>query len=210
MRLRSLLPCTSSPPDASLPAQTVDDGLRNACGNDPTQFCEWVYDQTENETLASIVAWAVDRPLRIILIVVLAFIVSRVLRRAIEHFGERLTDDNKNETLQELRQGRAGRFLIDEKSEQRSAARAETLTSVLSSAATMVIWTVAALMILGEVGISLAPLIAGAGIAGVAIGFGAQSIVRDFLTGFFMLVERTSTAWATWSTWGRCPAPSNG
>ena len=89
----------------------------------------------------------------------------------------------------ELRQGRAGRFLIDERSEQRSAARAETLTSVLSSAATMVIWSVAGLMILGEVGISLAPLIAGAGIAGVAIGFGAQSIVRDFLTGFFMLVE---------------------
>lgn len=173
---------------ASLPAQT-DEGLRDACGSDPTQFCEWVYDQTSNETLASIVAWAVDRPLRILIIVVVAFVVSRVLRRAIEHFGERLTDDKKNETLQELRQGRAGRFLIDEQSEQRSAARTETLTSVLGSAANMTIWTVAGLMILGEVGISLAPLIAGAGIAGVAIGFGAQSIVRDFLTGFFMLVE---------------------
>ena len=173
---------------ASVPAQT-DDGLRDACGNNPTQFCEWVYDQTSNETLASITAWAVDRPLRILIIVVAAFVLSRVLRRAIEHFGERLTDDNKNEALQELRRGRAGRFLIDEQSEQRSAARTETLTSVLKSAANMVVWTVAGLMILGEVGISLAPLIAGAGIAGVAIGFGAQSIVRDFLTGFFMLVE---------------------
>lgn len=173
---------------ASLPAQT-DDGLRDACGNDPTQFCEWVYDQTSNETLASVTAWAVDRPLRILIIVLAAWVLSRVLGRAIEHFGERLTDDKKNETLQELRHGRAGRFLIDEQSEQRTTARTETLTSVLSSAASMAIWSIATLMVLGEVGISLAPLIAGAGIAGVAIGFGAQSVVRDFLTGFFMLVE---------------------
>jgi small-conductance mechanosensitive channel len=53
----------------------------------------------------------------------------------------------------------------------------------------VVVWTVAVLLVLGELGISLGPLIAGAGIAGVALGFGAQSLVRDYLTGFFILLE---------------------
>lgn len=167
----------------------ADNGLRDACGTDPAQFCEWVYDQTENETLATVIAWAVDRPLRVIVILIAAWLLSRVLQRAIDHFGERLTDDETNERIQQLRTGRAGQFLIDDQQEARSKARYETLTTVLSSVATMVVWTIAGLMILGEVGISLAPLLAGAGIAGIAIGFGAQSVVRDFLTGFFMLVE---------------------
>src|SRR6185369_16289116 len=51
------------------------------------------------------------------------------------------------------------------------------------------IWTVAAFMVLGEFGINLGPLIAGAGIIGVAIGFGSQSLVKDFLAGIFILVE---------------------
>jgi small conductance mechanosensitive channel len=53
----------------------------------------------------------------------------------------------------------------------------------------VLIWTIAITMILGELGVNLGPLIAGAGIAGVAIGFGAQSLVKDFLSGIFMLVE---------------------
>jgi small conductance mechanosensitive channel len=60
---------------------------------------------------------------------------------------------------------------------------------VLRSVATVVIWTIAVLMVLGELGINLAPLIAGAGIAGIALGFGAQSLVKDVLSGFFMLIE---------------------
>jgi moderate conductance mechanosensitive channel len=60
---------------------------------------------------------------------------------------------------------------------------------VLRSITTGVIWAIAAVMVLGELGLNLGPLIAGAGIAGVAIGFGAQSLVKDFLAGIFMLVE---------------------
>ena len=171
--------------------QATDDGqgLRDACGSDPAQFCEWVYEQTGNETFSTVIAWAVARPLRIVIIIVLAFVVSRLLQRAVAHFGEKLADDVQNQRIQQLRSGRAGQFLIDEQQEQRSKARTETLTSVLGSAASMAVWTIAVLLVLGEIGISLAPLIAGAGIAGVAIGFGAQSVVRDFLSGFFMLVE---------------------
>jgi len=67
--------------------------------------------------------------------------------------------------------------------------RANTLTHALSYLTRVVIWTLAALLLLGQVGVNLGPLIAGAGIAGVALGFGAQSLVKDFLSGFFILLE---------------------
>ncbi|HEV8682916.1 MAG TPA: mechanosensitive ion channel family protein [Actinomycetota bacterium] len=67
--------------------------------------------------------------------------------------------------------------------------RSYTLTQALSYALRVVVWTVTLLLLLGQFGISLAPLIAGAGIVGVALGFGAQSLVRDFLSGFFILLE---------------------
>tara|TARA_B100000686_G_scaffold320378_1_gene371962 strand:- start:4334 stop:5365 length:1032 start_codon:yes stop_codon:yes gene_type:complete len=169
--------------------QTDPDTLVDACGNDPGQICEWVFNASNNKNLASIVGWAVDRPLKILVIFIAGFVVSRVMKKAVKHFGERLTDDKKNRALQQIKKVKAGKMLIDEQQEERNKARTETLTSVLSSGANLVIWTVAALMILGEIGINLGPLIAGAGIVGVAVGFGAQSIVKDFLSGIFMLVE---------------------
>ena len=70
-----------------------------------------------------------------------------------------------------------------------SLRRVATLTQTLSSAIRVVVWTFALLLALGELGFQLGPLLAGAGIAGVALGFGAQSLVRDFLSGFFILLE---------------------
>jgi small-conductance mechanosensitive channel len=67
--------------------------------------------------------------------------------------------------------------------------RAATLTDALSTGAIVLIWTIALLLILGNVGVNLAPLLASAGVAGVALGFGAQSLVRDTLSGFFVLLE---------------------
>jgi len=66
--------------------------------------------------------------------------------------------------------------------------RAATLASALSAGAVVVIWTLAALMVLNEV-TNIAPLLASAGVAGVALGFGAQSLVKDGLSGFFILLE---------------------
>lgn len=170
-------------------ADTGIDSLTDACGNNPQQICEWVFNASNNKNLASIVGWAVDRPLKIIVVFIAAFIVSRVMKRAVIHFGERLTDDKKSRALAQIKKVKAGKILIDEQQEARTKARTETLTSVLSSGANLVIWTVAGLMMMGELGINLGPLIAGAGIVGVAVGFGAQSIVKDFLSGVFMLVE---------------------
>jgi small-conductance mechanosensitive channel len=78
---------------------------------------------------------------------------------------------------------------VDGLTQEYDLRRSYTLTQALSYALRLVVWTVTLLLLLGEFGISLGPLIAGAGIVGVALGFGAQSLVRDFLSGFFILLE---------------------
>lgn len=67
--------------------------------------------------------------------------------------------------------------------------RAQTLASVTRSAALAVIWTVAVISALGQAGVAVGPVLAAAGIVGVALGFGAQNLVRDLLGGFFILLE---------------------
>jgi small conductance mechanosensitive channel len=67
--------------------------------------------------------------------------------------------------------------------------RIETLISILRSTIKVVVWLVIGMLILRKIGIDIAPIIAGAGIVGLAVGFGAQELVRDFITGFFMLME---------------------
>jgi len=71
----------------------------------------------------------------------------------------------------------------------RSEQRIETLAGVAVSMVRIFVWTVALLLILDKMGLNLGPLLAGASIVGVALGFGAQSLVKDFLSGFFILVE---------------------
>jgi len=67
--------------------------------------------------------------------------------------------------------------------------RADTLLGIVSSILRIVIWTIVIMLALRLLGLDLAPIIAGAGIAGVALGFGAQELVRDFISGFFILLE---------------------
>ncbi len=71
----------------------------------------------------------------------------------------------------------------------RSEQRAETVGEAVGSVAAGAVWVVGVLLVLDQIGINLAPLIAGAGIVGVAVGFGAQSLVKDFLSGLFILLE---------------------
>ena len=71
----------------------------------------------------------------------------------------------------------------------RSEMRAETLAGVAISMVRILVWSVAVLLVLEEVGLNLGPLLAGASIVGVAVGFGAQSLVKDFFSGFFILIE---------------------
>src|SRR5258706_4684002 len=68
-------------------------------------------------------------------------------------------------------------------------ARIETLARVFRNGAAVIIVLVAGMLVLGELGISIAPILATAGVAGVALGFGAQSLIKDYFTGFFLLLE---------------------
>ena len=165
-----------------------DPTVTDACGEDPSFVCSRVFDWTGSE------AWAegadlLVTPANILLIVVVAFIANRLVRRAIRRLTNKIAAPESQERLQSLKRRAPGAGATTSSVSLRSAARARTLGTVLRGIASAVIWTIAVAMILGELGINLGPLIAGAGIAGVALGFGAQSLVKDFLAGICMLVE---------------------
>ncbi len=165
-------------------------GLSNACGQTNRSYiCEQIYEWTEREFLAAASQWLLDRPIRVGLIIVLAWFASRFLQRAVGRFVNTIAAAPRDARFQALRERGPGKLIMHEKESKRAAARGETIGLVLKSIVVAAVWIVAALMILGQLDIDLAPLIAGAGIGGLALGFGAQSIVKDFLSGLFMLIE---------------------
>lgn len=159
------------------------------CGDDPSWICRTVEDATGSEGLANTAEFLATRPLRIALIIIGALVVRRLVHGAIGRLTDRLKDGGPK--LEKLPAARHLRFYDDVYPEPdlRADQRAETIGVLLKSVASLAVWTLAALMVLGELGVSLGPLIAGAGIAGAALGFGAQSLVKDFLSGVFMLME---------------------
>jgi small-conductance mechanosensitive channel len=130
-----------------------------------------------------------DKALAIALIVVVAFTVNRLLRRAVKRMLRTLQNGGLQERLGAVRRATPDALLETGQMSLRAEQRIEALSSVLRSVMSFTIMAVAAVMILGELGVELGPLIAGAGIIGVALGFGSQSLVRDFLSGIFILVE---------------------
>jgi small conductance mechanosensitive channel len=159
----------------------------DACGDRASAACLFVYRQTHNDVLSRAADWLIARPLKIALILVLAAIASRVLTRGIRSFVEGVERSSVRRGLGDP--GDTASLLSTGPLGERAHQRAETLAAVLKSLGRVVIWTVAGLTILGELDINLGPLLAGAGIVGVAVGFGAQTLVRDFLSGVFMLIE---------------------
>ena len=169
-------------------AQVSDEARIDACGIDGTYTCQKVFEWTDNALAATAADWLLDRPVRIALIALLAIVASKVLQRAVSRFVNTVAATPNEIRLQALRDRAPARLLV-EKESKRAEARAETIGLVLRSIVVAVVWTFAAMMILGQLDIDLGPLIAGAGIGGIALGFGAQSIVKDFLSGLFMLIE---------------------
>ncbi|MBV8691597.1 MAG: mechanosensitive ion channel family protein [Actinobacteria bacterium] len=121
---------------------------------------------------ARTVQFIVVRPLRIALILIAALVIGRLCARAVRR----------------LLKGAQARAPI-KISSPRAQQRADTIADVLAGLIKASIYVIAAFMALSELGVNLAPLIAGAGIAGIAVGFGAQSLVKDFISGMFILVE---------------------
>lgn len=132
--------------------------------------------------------WFVATPGSIVLIVVIGLALRWFVCRAIDRLVRRA---GKGAVPGVIANSRAGEFLADLKpaSNERRQQRTETMGSLLKSVATGLIFAIVAVTVLSKLGINIAPIIASAGIVGVALGFGAQNLVRDFLSGIFMILE---------------------
>jgi small-conductance mechanosensitive channel len=127
-----------------------------------------------NERTQALWDWFNGAPFRVLIVLAVALIGHIVGNRAINRAISKLASFD-------LKPGPG--------TAKRQAERARTIGTVFSSAFNAAVWIIAAAMILGEFGFNLGPVIASAGVIGVALGLGAQTIVRDVLSGIFMLVE---------------------
>lgn len=145
--------------------------------------CGPVYDATGNQGLAEAVGWLSDKPLRIALIVVVAWIANAVLRRVVRRAVDHTV----------VSADRLGGYLPDSMRPSggsgRTQARAATISTVSRSITTALVVLVAVTAVLSVLGASLTAILASAGVVGVALGFGAQNLVRDVLAGWFIVVE---------------------
>ncbi|WP_406204329.1 mechanosensitive ion channel family protein [Kitasatospora sp. NBC_01560] len=151
-------------------AQEVSDTTKQAAGWFDSHWQEW---------LASGV--------RIVFIIVLALVLRAVVRKLITQLIARMIKPGEGDE----EPGRFGGLLANTGvvNPERRQQRSEAIGSVLRSVASFTILGTAALMVLAALGVNLAPLLASAGVAGVAIGFGARNLVTDFLSGVFMIME---------------------
>jgi moderate conductance mechanosensitive channel len=127
------------------------------------------------KNLETALDWFTGAPLNITVIIILALSIARFGQRWITGFMNRIAT--------------ADLIPGPKRSGIRQKERAKTTSTVLKSTLNGVIWLIAIFMILAEFGLNLGPLIASAGVIGVALGLGAQTLVRDILSGIFMLVE---------------------
>jgi moderate conductance mechanosensitive channel len=146
------------------------------------------FEVTESPWVAMVADSFLGAAFRIFLILTIAYVANRVMRRMIKRSVRRLATEGGMSRLGAIR-SRAPLGDTTPMDIGRLTMRAETIAGVLRSIGTVAIWSIAVIMILGEFAINLGPLIAGAGIVGVALGFGSQRLVQDFLSGIFMLVE---------------------
>ncbi len=160
-------------------------------------LCEVVTSTTGSSKIGAWVELLVGLPLRILLIITVAVVLRWVLHKLIKRVVEQIATGGQGagtRTAEDRRRtwfGERAASVVEASplAMQRRSQRARTIGTVLRSVATTVISIVATLMVLSEVGLNIAPLLASAGIVGVAIGFGAQSLVKDFLSGMFMILD---------------------
>jgi small conductance mechanosensitive channel len=119
------------------------------------------------DILNSVKIWTLTTGVKIVLIVIVTLVIIKVVKVALKRLSPV--------------------FLKHEKDEE-AEKRAKTLTSVIQNFFIVLVLVVAAITIIGQLGIEIAPLLATAGIAGVAIGFAGQSLIKDFINGFFLLL----------------------
>ncbi len=163
----------------------------NPC-EDGENICHWVFDQTARPGLAQAADWLVGKPSALLGLVLIGLLVRWLLHRLIDRVTRRaevgMLPDRVARAISGGRMG-AALNLTEDPGVNRRVQRAATMGSLLKSIVSGVVFTVVALMFVSELGYDIAPLIASAGIIGVALGFGSQTLVKDFLSGIFMIFE---------------------
>jgi moderate conductance mechanosensitive channel len=147
-------------------------------------LCEWLYDATGSELIAR-AAGVIGTGLRIVVLLVVAYVISWLARSAITRFGH--TMEKRIQSRLERAEAR-GTLEVD-RYRLRRFQRLAAITGVARGVVGVTIWFVVLVAIFGALGIPLQPILAGAGLVGIVIGFGAQQLVRDVLAGIAMLVE---------------------
>ncbi|WP_148615888.1 mechanosensitive ion channel family protein [Nocardioides rubriscoriae] len=147
----------------------------NPCSADET-ICNAVYDLTGHERLADYSGVLIGTPLALAGLLLMAFVLRWVAHKAIDRVAGRAAKGVLPDRVN---------LLVTERRRQRAEAIASLFKSIVTGLITMVFGT----MMLSEIGVDIAPIIASAGIVGLALGFGAQSLVKDFLSGVFMIIE---------------------
>jgi small conductance mechanosensitive channel len=122
------------------------------------------------EATRRLTGWLLDHGTTVLLIVVGALVVIRVSRAVGNRIVAAASDQDETTTTEREK-------------------RAATLSQIINTVTRIGVWVIAGLMIGREFGMDIGPILAGAGVAGLAVGFGAQSLVKDFLAGFFLLIE---------------------
>ncbi len=144
--------------------------------------CTWLLDQGMPAWVAVLLG-AIAAPVgQALVILLVTAVVAAIARRLVVRVVNRVRDGGTPGTIGSLRVGDGTR-------DPRRRQRIVSIGQLSRSITTVVVWTIGIMMALGSLGVNLGPLIASAGILGVALGFGAQSLVEDFLSGMFMLAE---------------------
>ena len=177
--------------------------LTGNCGDNPGIACRLAWDITHSTNATQVVrvylAGPVSLGLRILFVIVVAFLVRAVAHRVINRLTERAATASLPVTPALRPAVRAQRAAAAARADdtvppptvgtERREQRARALGSILRSGVSIVVFGIAALTILGDLGFNLTPLLLSTTVLGVALGFGAQNLVRDYLAGILMLVE---------------------
>ena len=158
------------------------------CADQAGTWCQRVFDLTKNDTVSRSADWLIAKPVAILLILTVALVIRALIHRAVNRLTAGGAEGAVPALLRPLKE-HAPEALIGTLLSERRSQRAKTIGSVLRSLTSFVVLGVAFVLILGVLGLNLAPIIASAGILGLALGFGAQNLVKDFLSGIFMMLE---------------------
>jgi small conductance mechanosensitive channel len=169
----NLVAATTTPPPLIDPSQaTCSSGTGGA-------ICRWVYEATGSQTAADVTLWVVEKPLKIAVILVLAWLAVWVGKRTIRALVITLP---RRVPLQGEPEDAAERL----REEQRNTSIERLLVSLVR----FVVWFIAVVMVLDVLGINVTPLILSAGILGLAVSLGSQTIVKDLIGGISIIVDR--------------------